>query len=56
MKEEHRNNQCKKVLNNEHIAWCECLNKPNDFRDYHILNGEGISIYTNLAWRIHLKK
>ena len=40
MKEEHCINQCKKVLNNEHITWCEYLNNPNDFKYYHILNGD----------------
>ena len=40
MKEQHCIKQCQKVLNDEHITWCEYLNNPNDFKYYHILNGD----------------
>ena len=30
---------CKKELNNNHLTWCEKINKENDFRYIHLLNG-----------------
>ena len=32
-------NTCKKELNNTHLTWCEKINKENDFRYTHLLNG-----------------
>ena len=31
--------KCKKQLDNAHLTWCETMNKENDFRFLHLLNG-----------------
>ena len=33
------NNSCKKEFDNNHLTWCEKINKENDFRYIHLLNG-----------------
>ena len=30
---------CKKEFDNNHLTWCEKINKENDFRYIHLLNG-----------------
>ena len=32
--------QCNKELDNEHIKWCKFMNKENDYKYAHILNGD----------------
>ena len=31
--------QCKEELNNTHLTWCPIMNKENDFKFIHLLNG-----------------
>ena len=39
MKEELCVKECLKVLDNEHLTWCEVLNSKNEYRYSNILNG-----------------